>query len=200
MTYASLSQLRSALRLQDTIDDSLLEMALAASSEQIDAWCGRTFATAGTATTRYFPAYKIDQVEVDDMATVPTSVTFSSNRNGVYDGTVPATAVQCLPLNGMSDGLAWPYTSIRILNNGANLPISYAGEPTVAVTAQFAFGSVPTAVTQACVLQASRVFTRNQSPFGIVGMGDMGVIRLAAGLDVDVQMLLAPYRKMRVAL
>lgn len=201
MTYATLPQLRASLRLQDTIDDSLLTMALRSASEQIDGWCGRTFGTAGTATaTRYYPAYKVDQVEVDDMAAVPTAVAYSSNRDGTYDGTVPSGSFQCLPLNGMSDGLAWPYTSIRILNNATIFPLSYGGEPTVAVTAIYAFGSVPAAVTQACILQASRVFTRNQSPFGIVGVGDLGVVRIASGLDVDVQMLLQPYRKVRPAL
>lgn len=200
MSYATLAQLRAALRLTDTIDDSLLTLALDSASEQIDAWCGRTFGTAGTATTRYYPAYRVDQVEVDDMAEAPTSVLYSSNRDGTYDGTVPLTSIQCLPVNGISDGLSWPYTSIRILGYSAALPISYGGEPTVAVTAKFAFGSIPTAVTQAAILQASRVFTRNQSPFGVVGFGDLGVVRIAQGLDVDVQMLLQPYRKVRAAL
>ena len=57
--YASLSQIKSALRIPsaDATDDGLLEMAVESASRLIDAYCGRNFIYGGTAaTTRYFHA------------------------------------------------------------------------------------------------------------------------------------------------
>ena len=199
MSYAVLSQLKGSLSIADTTDinDDLLQLALDSATEQIDAFCGRTFAAAGTATaTRYYPAYKADQVEVDDMASAPTSLSYSSNRDGVYDVPVASSSYALLPTNGTSDGMAWPYTSIRLIDT-TTFPISRGGEPTVAVTAVFAFGRVPSAIVRACIVQASRLHARNYSPYGVAGIGDMGVMQIRAGLDVDVQELLLPYRKIR---
>ena len=199
MSYAVLSQLKGSLSIGDDIDnnDDLLQLALDSASEQIDAFCGRTFAAAGTAaTTRYYPAYKADQVEVDDMAEAPTAIAYSASRDGVYGESVALSEVALLPINGAADGMPWPYTAIRLLNT-TNFPISRGGEPTVAVTAKFAFGYVPNAIVRACIVQAARLHARNFSPYGVAGVGEMGVMRIQAGLDVDVQELLLPYRKIR---
>jgi hypothetical protein len=51
-------------------------------------------------------------------------------------------------------------------------------------------------VTQAAIIQASRIFKRLDSPLGVAGFGDMGAIRVGRGLDPDVAQLVEPYRKM----
>jgi hypothetical protein len=49
--YATLSQVKAALRITDQIDDSLLNTSIDAASRWVDGWCGRTFTKAsGTAT------------------------------------------------------------------------------------------------------------------------------------------------------
>jgi hypothetical protein len=45
------------------------------------------------------------------------------------------------------------------------------------------------------VIQAARIFKRNDSPLGIAGFGDMGVLRVGRALDPDVQQLVEPYRR-----
>jgi hypothetical protein len=45
-------------------------------------------------------------------------------------------------------------------------------------------------------MQASRIFSRRQSPFGIAGSPDLGTVRLSARLDADVEALLRPFRKL----
>ena len=73
MPYATLTQLKSALRLTDSIDDTNLTLALNSAEEAINAWCGRTFGSAGTAvTSRYYAAGKPDDVEVDDLTSITT--------------------------------------------------------------------------------------------------------------------------------
>jgi hypothetical protein len=41
--YATLSQVKAALRITDQIDDSLLNTSIDAASRWVDGWCGRTF-------------------------------------------------------------------------------------------------------------------------------------------------------------
>jgi hypothetical protein len=48
----------------------------------------------------------------------------------------------------------------------------------------------------ATLIQATRLFARKQSPFGIAGAPDMGVVRLSSRLDADVEVLARPFRKM----
>ena len=186
MTYATLTQLKSALRLTDSIDDTNLTLALNSAEEAINAWCGRTFGSAGTAvTTRYYAAGKADDVEVDDLTSI-TTVEWS--RDG--STWTATTDYQAEPLNRYTDGMTWPITRLRTINAFA-WPVMN-GVQTVRVTGIYQFGSIPSSVTQAAVLQASRVFARLSSPLGVAGFAD--------GLDVDVQQLLMPYRRYRAAL
>lgn len=54
--------------------------------------------------------------------------------------------------------------------------------------------TVPDAVRTACLLLASRLWDRRQSPGGVLGTNnDIGVIRIT-GSDRDVEKLLAPHR------
>lgn len=196
MTYATLAQVKSALRLPatDTVDDAALELNLAAADEAINAYCGRTFSTAGTVdTTRYYAVGKPDYVEIDDCTAI-TTVEYTDN--GV-DWTA-TTEFQPEPLNSFTDGLTWPYTRIRRTRNGA-WPVGN-GLATVRVTGKFAFGSVPSSITQASVLQTIRWFKRADAPFGVAGFGDVGAIRVGRQIDPDVEVLLQPYRRYRSAL
>lgn len=52
-------------------------------------------------------------------------------------------------------------------------------------------------LVQAIVLLTGRYLARQNSPDGLVGMGDLGVMRVSA-VDRDVQSLIAPYRKIVV--
>lgn len=55
--------------------------------------------------------------------------------------------------------------------------------------------SAPSPIRQATLLQASRLFVRKNSPYGIAGSPDMGSeLRLLAKLDPDVEVLVRPYR------
>ena len=195
MAYATLTQLKSALRLTDSIDDTNLTLALNSAEEAINAWCGRTFGSAGTATTtRYYAAGKPDDVEVDDLTSI-TTVEWS--RDG-STWTV-TTDYQAEPLNRFTDGMTWPITRLRTINAFA-WPVMN-GVQTVRVTGVYQFGSIPSSVTQATILQASRVFARLSSPLGVAGFAEgIGGMYVRGGLDVDVQQLLMPYRRYRAAL
>jgi len=193
MTYASLSQVKAALRLTDSVDDSMLTLALSSADEAINAYCGRTFGTAAADSTRTYAAGKPDAVEVDDLSSI-TTVEFSTD--GVNWTTT--TSYQAEPLNSFTDGLSWPTTRLRATTSTFSWPVNM-GIQTVRVTGKFAFGSTPSSVTQAAVMQSSRFFARLSTPLGVT-MGEFGAVRLLSRVDPDVEVLLQPYRRLRAAL
>lgn len=193
--YASLNQVKTALRISDSVDDSLLEMAVESASRLIDGYCGRSFFSQGTAVRVYSPDNPY-VVQIDDISSGTVTVKTSSDADMNFDITWKSTDIQLEPLNGRTEGQAWPYTRIRAVGDYL-WPSDEYGEATVQLTATFGWpGGVPTNVTQAAVIQASRIFKRLDSPLGVAGFGELGAIRVSRGLDPDVAQLVEPYRKM----
>lgn len=193
--YASLNQVKAALRISDSVDDSLLEMAVESASRLIDGYCGRSFFSQGTAVRVYSPDNPY-VVQIDDISSGTVTVKTSSDADMNFDITWKSTDIQLEPLNGRTEGQAWPYTRIRAVGDYL-WPSDEYGEATVQLTATFGWpGGVPTNVTQAAVIQASRIFKRLDSPLGVAGFGELGAIRVSRGLDPDVAQLVEPYRKM----
>jgi len=192
--YATLVEVKAALRIADSVDDSLLDMAVESASRLIDGYAGRIFYSAGTA-TRYFVAQDDFNVEVDDLANGTVTITTAQDADGVFDTTWGTDDYQLEPLNGVLDGMNWPYTNIRAVGDYL-WPIT-GGEALIKVQGTFGWPSVPIAIKQACIIQASRIFKRLDSPLGVAGFGDLGAIRVSSQLDPDVAQLVMPYRRMR---
>jgi hypothetical protein len=191
--YATLNQVKAALRISDTVDDSLLEMAIESASRAIDGHAGRYFYSSGTA-TRYYAAQDSYLVQTDDISGTALTLQTSSGGDGVFDTTWDQIDYQLEPLNGNVDGLEVPFTRIRAVENYL-YPVE-SDQALIKVTAVFGFAAVPIGITQACVIQSSRIFKRLDSPLGIAGFGDMGAMRVSRYLDPDVEQLVAPYRRM----
>lgn len=189
--YASLNDIKAALRISDSVDDTLLELAVESASRMIDSFTERTFYNGGTATRVYAPA-RTDLVQIDDCRTIGTVET-STNADYVYDQTWTALDYQGEPLNGLVAGQATPFTRIRATGDYA-FPV-YMGVATVRVTGVWGFATVPTAVKQATVIQAAREFKRFDSPLGVAGYGDMGMMRVSRYLDPDVEQLVRPWMR-----
>ncbi len=207
--YCSLADVKASLRITDNVDDSLLELAVESASREIDSACERVFYP--TATTRIYAPDNDFVCNIDDIVSLTTLKT-SSNADGTFDTTWAATDYQLEPLNGIAGGILTSQNIIRAVGSytfpvagtyAAPVQGSYAipangATATVQVVGTFGFSAAPTAVKQATVILASRIFKRNDSPLGIAGFGDMGAIRVSR-LDSDVEALIAPYKKMRFA-
>lgn len=193
--YCTLNQVKASLRIpvSDTVDDTLLELAINAASRDIDQATERQFYS--TSATRIYTPRDSYITEIDDLVTL-TSLKTSAAADGVFDVTWTATDYQLEPLNGLTGGIAVPYNAIRAVGD-YTFPIS-GGEATVQVTGTFGFTSAPVAIEQATVLLASRIFKRNDSPGGVMGFGDIGVVRVSR-IDPDIDRLIMPYKKMRFA-
>lgn len=190
--YASLNEVKAALKIIDGLDDSQLEMAIESASRLIDGYAGRYFYNAGTA-TKNFAADDQWVTQIDDLQSITELAT--TNQIGDNYTAWSATDYQLEPLNGRVDGLTSPYTRIRAVNQYV-FPF-YNGQALVKVTGVWGWASVPIAIKQATILQASRIFKRLDSPLGVAGFGDMGVVRVGSRLDPDVQHLVDPYRLMK---
>jgi hypothetical protein len=196
--YATLNDVKSALRISDSIDDGILELSIEAASREIDGYCERRFyQTTGTAV--YIPQDSFT-TEIDDLYTLTTLKT-SPDGSG-FTQTWAASDYQLEPLNRLSGGIVSPYTRIRAIgaftfpvwepNNVNNY------EATVEVVGTFGWGSIPVAIKQATILLAMRQYRRYDSPLGVAGFDDVGIIRVGR-VDPDVQRLIDPFRKVRMA-
>jgi len=188
--YCTLAQIKAAVGIEDGLADALLEMAVDAASRLIDAECDRVFYTTDNA-TRVFLAVEPYVVATDDLTAV-TTVELDDTGDGAFSVTLLTSDYQLEPLNGLSGGGAYPYTRVRMIG-AYTIPI-WGGQATVRITGDYGFAPTPAQVTQACVIQASRIYKRLDSPLGVAGFGDMGAMRVGK-TDPDVAMLIRPYKK-----
>jgi len=191
--YCSLSQVKASLRITDSVDDDLLELAVESASREIDQACERVFYQSDSE-TRIFAARDSFICEIDDLYSF-TSLKTAQDSDGVFDTTWEAKDYQLEPLNGIAGGIPHPFTQIRATDEYL-FPLDN-GEALVQVTGDWGWASVPTAITQATVILAARIYKRNDSPLGVAGIGDLGVIRVGR-LDPDVQALIHPFMKVRM--
>ena len=190
--YVTLNEVKDALDLEDSIDNAALEMAIATASRQIDDYCGRFFYKDGTEllpATRYYTPDNWWILPVDDFVSITQLATddfFDQNYSTIWN----ISDRMFEPVNNPSRG--WPRN--RILAIGSYVFPQLLPQ-SVRVRGVFGWSEVPYEVKTAAKIQASRLFLRNQSPFGIAGNTDLGTVRLAAKLDADVEALLRPLRK-----
>ena len=192
--YCSLADVKASARITDSVDDALLELAVESASRLVDSYTQRYFYNAGTATRLFVP---LDNyvTEIDDLISLSVLQTSDGDDFGT---TWAAKDYQLEPLNGNVDGLTGhPATRIRAVDDFLFNVLDL--EATVRVTGVWGWSAVPTAIKQATVIQAARIFKRNDSPLGIAGFGEMGAVRVGVQLDPDVKHLIDVYRKVRFA-
>ena len=200
--YATKNQVKAALRIgtADTLDDDLIDNCVGAASRLIDGYCNRRFWQTGTAEARIFQAEDSFYCSIDDIAGTALTLKSSTQADGTFDLTWSRSDYQLEPLNGNLDGLEWSYDKIRAVGDYLfpTVNANYGEQALVQVTAVFGWPSVPEPVTQATIIQASRIFKRYDSPLGVAGFGDLGAIRVSRFLDPDMAQLVEPYRRMRI--
>ena len=199
--YVTLAQLKSTLRITDTADDAELGYAISAASRAVDHYCRRQFGnTAAPPTARYFSAYWDHYrsryvVPVDDLFTTTGLVVKinAADDQATFATTLALdTDLRLSPFNAPEEGRPWT-ALIGAPGSAYTLPTR---ERSVEVTARWGWSAVPAVVTQATLIQASRLFKRRDAPFGVAGSPEMGSeLRLLDRLDPDVAVLLGSVRR-----
>jgi hypothetical protein len=192
--YCTLAELKAALRVADSIDDSLLELAIESASREIDGYCERVFYS--TSGTRVYAPTNVYYMNTDDIVSITT---LKSSSDGVtYDTTWTTSDYQLEPLNGVAGGLVGhPATRIRAVGDYL-LPAWATGtiynlEASMQVVGVFGWSAIPAAIRQATVILAMRIFKRLDAPLGMI-TNDMGSMRVGR-FDPDVEALVMPFRK-----
>ena len=192
--YATLAQVKAALRLTDAVDDTLLESAIESASRRIDGYCNRWFYKTAQTPLEVYAATLYWVGAPNDIANTSVTVKIDSNGDNTWATTwTQGTQYQLEPFNAALSGK--PYRRITAIN-GNNFP-TIVDKPMVQVTAQWGWQAVPADITQACVLLSMRQFARLNAALGVVGFADMAM--QVRAVDPDVRDLLNPYRLETVA-
>ena len=184
--YSTLTLLKSSLKITDTDRDALLNQALTAASRGIDNFTGRRFWLDATATARVInPRGKVvydtegGHLLVDDIGSA-AGLVVEVGRGSSW--TVITSEVEAEPTDALDQGE--PVTSLLRLYSRWQ----FATGQRVRVTAKWGWPAIPDVVAQAALIQAGRLFKRKDSPEGILGNAEWGIVRLAR-IDPDVQAL-----------
>lgn len=192
--YCTLSDVKASLRITDTIDDALIENSINAASRMIDQYCNRYFYSSSAGEVRYFQANDGFVCWIDDAQSITTLET-SSTDPLLFDTTWQSADYQVMPANRYANGAYYPITAITATDNYL-FPV-WADIALVKVTGQFGWPSVPEPIKFAAIIQASRLFKRLESPLGVAGVSDMGIMRVGSSIDGDVAQLINPFRLLR---
>lgn len=200
--YVTVDELSSFLGIPegDSVDDVRLGLAIAAASRAVDQATGRQFGLDGPTVRHYTPRREARRrrwvVDIDDLPLVGEETVVKLDLAG--DGTY-STVVQDYDLRPVNAGVSGrPWTQIVVPLAAAVQPVA-DDEASVEILGMWGWTEVPDPVKQATLLQASRLFARKDSPYGVAGSPDMGgsEMRLLARVDPDVEVALLPYRRDR---
>lgn len=190
--YADLATLKAALNVpsDDDTRDVLLTQALTAASRGIDKDCGRRFYLDTAAVARvYRPNRRLildddgEWLVIDDIGSTDGMLV----ETGAAGSWTTAANVETGPDNALARGR--PITSLL---RPAGVWGIYAPTSRVRVTARWGWPAVPDEIVQATQIQAARLYRRKDSPEGVTGSAEWGVIRLSR-IDPDVYALIKDF-------
>jgi len=190
--YVDPEDLKTRLEIDNDEAMGRLVGAVHAACRGVETFCSRQFNDAGTVSARVFRATSCELVSVDDFSTTAGLVVKTDeDDDGVYETTWPAADYEVSPLNGIVDGVpGWPYWTIRAVR-GRRFPTRQRAS--VQVTSRWGWAVVPTPVTESSNIAAEEIFKLKETPFGIGGYGDFGVIRVRN--NPFTSRMLAPYQR-----
>jgi hypothetical protein len=193
--YCTLAEVKAALRLTDTTDDTLIEHSIEGASRRIDGYCGRWFYKTTSTAIKMFAVNNYN-CPVNDIANTSITVQTDDDANGTFETTwTQDVDYQLQPTNVSLNG--FPYRRI-VAVGGKTFPMTVTPRmPQVKITAEWGWNAVPVDIREACVLLSMRGFARLNAALGVVGFADMAV--QVRSVDPDVRDLLNPYKLIGIA-
>lgn len=196
--YCTPDELKAFVRIADDLDDDQVALAVSAASRAVDQATGRQFGLVAAPEARAFvPRFDALRmrwtVDIDDLMTASgLGVAFDEVADGTFSAAITDYVLR--PANAAAEGRPW--TELAVRTSSAVQPSG--PDASVQVTARWGWTTVPGAVQEATLLQASRLLARRDSPYGVAGSPDAGSeVRLLARVDPDVAVALRLYRRRR---
>lgn len=185
--YVGLPLLKASLSKVDTGKDDLMRQAITAASRQIDNTTGRRFWLDDAVSVRVInPRGRVvsdedgERLLVDDIGST-TGLIVEVGRGTSW---TPVTdQVELEPDDALTNGR--PVTSLLLLNGQWKRGPGYRAR----ITVKWGWPAFPSEVVQAGLIQAGRLYKRKDTPEGVAGSADWGVIRMSR-VDPDVQNLI----------
>ena len=197
--YTTLTAMKNFLSIVDSSDDTLLEGFIESASRSIDRIANRRFYADAAASARKYRAYNDLFVYVDDISsTTGLVVKIDDDGDGTFETTLAInTDFLVEPLTAASKDR--PFTQLTMVNTSFTWPIfpglfSNGLRPGVEVTAKWGWPAVPDDIETACQILTADLYKRKDSPGGILGLGDLGAIRMSP-LGRDVTAMVRAYKK-----
>lgn len=200
--YCSIADVKAAMGITLTTDDTRLQRAVTTASRQIETACDRQFWQTDTATSRVFVAENRWVVQTDDFDNAQT-ITVKTDPAG--DRTWPVTWTtadyQTEPLNNVYQGQYWPNDTVRAIRGlyfpewSGTMLAQRNAQAQVQVTAKWGWAEIPDQVSEATVIQAEFLFKSAEVPLGATPFGEMGVLRLRQSMNPVALSLLEAYQK-----
>lgn len=186
--YVTLNDLKTAMRvpLADTTQDTELQLKLTAASRRVDKDCGRRhgFWQDSVVVQRIYKPRHTELLAVDDISTA-TGLIVETGR-GTSWSAVDSNSYEGLPENALVDGR--PYEQLRrVLGYWPMWDTTR-----VRVTAKFGWAAIPEEIQAATIIMGVRLARRKDSPEGVKGFADLGIVRLAK-YDWDYDALIADF-------
>lgn len=192
--YASLAQLKARLRIEDTADDAELTMALATATTDVDEYCKRQFNDSGAVTARQFHGTRRSLLIVDDFSDLGSLVVKTGSRSTGYTTTLTVDSHFYVgPEGGRINEQDFSIYWRLFATQGHCWP--WGDETTVEVSAQWGWAAVPSAVVEATLMWAGRIFRRRDSPEGILNSFEGAPVRVGWMIDPDIAQSLRMFRK-----
>ncbi len=182
--YVDLATLKRAMHITDTDRDDLLTLAISSASRHVDQIAGRRFYLDGTPAARVLNPRGSTLSDPDGERLLVPDI--GSTSDLVVE---TGSASEWTPYAGFdaeSPGETWPVTALIAPS------WRLGARSRVRITARWGWPAVPAEIVQATQIQAIRLFSRKDSPEGVAGSADWGVIRLGRS-DPDVAALIQPY-------
>jgi hypothetical protein len=195
--YATLAQFQAYANMSTltTGETTTIEKAIESASRSIDRITNRRFYADSTAQQRFYRPIDWYRLDVDDIATTTNiEVAFDQTGNGNYTQVLTFNTDYILdPINAPQKQI--PYTRV-VMVGATTLPAPYSWRPAVRVTARFGWynGVAPDDIVEATLILSADLFKRASSVGGVLGLSELGAIRMSP-LGRDIAAMTRAYRR-----
>lgn len=190
--YITLAGLKTYLKIDDAVEDTLLEQIIESASRSIDRIANRRFYLDSTASARTYRPIGNLRVITDDIGST-SGLIFKTDpdANGNYQTTFTLNTDYIVePTNALAKGRPINYLTI-VGSTAMSLPVNYW--PQVQVTARWGWPSVPDDIEQATYILSADLYKRKDSIGGVLGISELGAIRMSP-LGRDIAAMVRAYK------
>ncbi len=195
--YATLAQFQAYANMSTLTagETTTIEKAIESASRSIDRITNRRFYADSTVQQRFYRPIDWYRLDVDDISTTTgIEVAFDQTGNGNYTQVLAFNTDYILdPINAPQKAI--PYTRV-VMVGATTLPAPYSWRPAVRVTAKYGWydGVAPDDIIEATLILSADLFKRASSVGGVLGLSELGAIRMSP-LGRDIAAMTRAYRR-----